>query len=68
MTHHDDKCEAVVEDEPKWVLESFEAGKIGALHQGIGHGLDDEDGVASDLVIGIIESNEGLKEADDDDG
>lgn len=45
------------------LLEPFE---LGALEDGLGHRLDDEPDVIGDKVIGKIETDKSLQEADDD--
>ncbi len=63
---HDDEGEDVVEDEAEGVLEVVEAVKVRGLHDGVGHGLDDEGGDVL-VVVDLVEADEGLEEADHDD-
>src|SRR4051812_38282140 len=66
-THHDDKRKAVVENKAKRMLKPVEPAEVGGLHDGIRHGLDNEGNVTRNLVVGIVEANERLQEANDND-
>ncbi|TLS26982.1 hypothetical protein PpBr36_04011 [Pyricularia pennisetigena] len=65
---HDDEGEEVVEYDAERVAKLFKAAKVGALHERVGHGLDDEARVAQGVVVCVVEADEALEEADDDDG
>ena len=65
--HHHDEGEDVVENQAPGRRVLVEAVEVRGLHDAVGHGLDDE-GCHSRCVFGLVEADEGLKEADDDNG
>ena len=66
FTDHDNKSKAVVENQTKGVSKVLESIKLGTLHDGFEHGFDNEPGVPHNVIIGDVQANEGLKEANDD--
>lgn len=67
LTNHDNKCEDVIQHDPKWRGEILEAVEIRALHYRIGHRLQNEPR-HSTVVIDLIHSDKSLEKAHDDDG
>jgi hypothetical protein len=64
---HYNKGKAVVQNQAKRMLEFVEAAEVGRLHECIGHGLDDKSNISCNLVVGIIETDKRLQEANNDD-
>lgn len=67
LTNHDDKREDVIQHDPERRREIFEALEVRALHDGIGHRLQDE-ARHGPVIIDLIHPNESLEETNDDDG
>ena len=67
LTNHDNESEDVIQHDPKRRREILKPVKIRALHDRIGHGLQDKPR-HSTVVIDLVHSNESLEEANDDDG